>query len=338
VAPIVIPKLNDMHVHLRQSPDVEHHAQVHEAFCDHVVAMPNLSPPLSTGALCDAYKTEVEGHAPGLNVIVPLYLKEDTTPTTIEAADALGIKAVKLYPRGATTGSDEGVRLSQLGALTPVFDKIRDLDMILSIHPEDPDQPALEGEYKFMANAAGWFQVIFPDLKIVFEHLSSSIGAWIVANAGTNIHGTITPHHLMCLTDDVIKDGLKPCNYCKPVLKREDDRTHLLAMATSGNPSFFLGSDSAPHYKQAKFDGAAGCYNAQYIPELLAQIFSDAGAEDKLADFASNFGADFYGVPRTGDTLTLNPVADYQIPAEVLVGGQTHLNFGAGMTLQWQRT
>lgn len=339
---ITIPRINDMHVHLRQDPNLEHHVEVHAQFCDHVVAMPNLSPPLVEPEQAAAYARRIRFLSGGIVPIVPLYLTEETTVGTVEEAHSLGVTAVKLYPVGVTTNSAQGVRLTSagIGSLKTVFKKMADLGMILLIHPEVPDAPALAAEYEFFKNVASWFITEFPSLRIVFEHLTTGFGAWTVKTSHTNIAGTITAHHLLGNTDTLLGEKLKPGNYCKPVLKSEQDRLQLMSSAFSGNPKFFFGSDSAPHAREAKYLGAAGCYTAEYLPGLLASVFDGEGALDKLADFASNFGADFYGVPRTVQTIEIEKVDPFRIPEDLCylnsAGEEVSLiPFGVGNELDW---
>ena len=325
---ITIPRLSDMHAHLRQG-DLQDTILCHHQWHTHyIVAMPNTNPPLVIPEDTYYYKGTIEKKAPELKAIVPLYLTEDTQDHHIlEASMRYNVKSCKLYPRGATTGSQDGVSLEHLERLDKTFQKMADRHMILSIHAEDPGPGILSAE----ARALLLLEPLcsrYPGLKIIIEHITTAAGVLWVQEQGPNVAGTITPHHMLLTLDDLLLDGIRPDLYCKPVVKRNEDRSALIHAATSGNPKFFLGSDSAPHQPTKKYckKGAAGIFNAPVLPELLATIFERNGSIDKLADFASNFGADFYGLPRCQETITLtnDSTADIACPIACLTIPDLH--------------
>ena len=265
--------------------------------------------------------------------IMTIRLTPETTPEIIQRAAAIGVVVVKLYPDGVTTGSEGGVR--DFKAIYPVLSVMQDLDMVLSIHGELPGALPSIAEQRFLPVLID-FMKNFPRLRIVFEHISSrDLVEFIKWQSADLLVGTITPQHLWLISDDVYG---QPHNYCKPVAKTLDDRVALIKAATSGDPRFFHGSDSAPHGNHLKESGRArpGVFSAPVAMPLLAQVFDAAGALDKLEDFTSRFGAEFYHLPLNQGTIVLEEKS-WQVPA-IIVGGDSPLvvPFLYGQTLKWQ--
>jgi len=275
------------------------------------IVMPNLRPPVTTVAHAAAYRERIIAAVPaGLNFtpLMTLYLTDNTPPEEIERAKASGfVHAVKLYPAGATTNSDAGV--TDINKLGRTLERMQALAFPLLIHGEVTDSHVdiFDRERVFIERVFMPLCAQFPDLRVVFEHITTSEAAQFVASAGSNVAATITAHHLLLNRNDMFNGGIQPHNYCLPVLKRETHRQALLAAATSGSPKFFLGTDSAPHARSAKESacGCAGCYTAHAGIEFYAEIFEQAGALDKLEGFASHHGPDWYGLPRNLERITL---------------------------------
>lgn len=315
-----MPRINDMHVHFRQGTTVEI-AKFHNPYADHVLVMPNLTPPITTGAMAMAYEEEILRQAPDIKPLMAIYLNKETTPQIIREAKAAGVTAAKLYPDGVTTNSGSGIHSLEQLAQNGVLDAMQDVDMVFSIHPEEPGRGVLHRESRFLGQVRATIPR-FKGLRVVLEHITTQSAVGLLMSdllvSCPRVAATITPHHLLLTLDDIIGDKLEPRNFCKPVAKLEYDRDSLLDIIGNGNPHFFLGSDSAPHrYRQKCCDhGCAGVFTAPILPGLLAQIFHEAQMPDRLADFASNFGADFYGVPRATSTIkvTNNPEAAIVTP------------------------
>ena len=291
--------------------------------------MPNLKPPVVTVAAAGAYRDRILAALPPASPFVPLmtlYLTDNTPPAEIERAKASGfVHAVKYYPAGATTNSDAGV--TALDRVYPVLAAMERRGMVLSLHGEvtDPDVDVFDRERVFVDTLLARIVRDFPGLPIVLEHITTREAVAFVREAQTHIGATITPQHLLWSRNALFAGGIRPHFYCLPVLKRETHREALVAAATSGNPRFFLGTDSAPHAKHTKENdcGCAGCYSAHAALELYAEVFDDEHALDKLEGFASRFGADFYGLPRNADTITLVREV-WTVPAEYPFGADTH--------------
>ena len=303
--------------------------------------MPNLKPPVTTVALAEAYYQRIKAHLSSqfdFEPLMTLYLTDNTSVSDIEAAVASPIvHAVKLYPAGATTNSDAG--LTQISNAYQVFESMEKLGLPLLIHGESThsDIDVFDREKHFIDNTLSPLREKFPNLKIVFEHITTADAAAFVEAANTNTAATITPQHLMYNRNELLVGGIRPHAYCLPVLKRESHRQALLQAATSGNRKFFLGTDSAPHTQKAKESscGCAGIYSAHIGIEIYAQLFEAANALDKLEGFASLFGPDFYGLPRNSDQITL--VRHTQsVPEELTFGDDKLIPLLAGEPIQWQ--
>ncbi|MDB5821918.1 MAG: pyrC [Herminiimonas sp.] len=306
------------------------------------IVMPNLPVPVTTTAQALAYKERIVAALPaelrGFQPLMTLYLTDDTLPDEIRKAKESGsVHAVKLYPAGATTNSAAGV--TDLKKCYRTLEVMQEVGMPLLVHGEvtDPAIDIFDREAVFIERVMGPLRLSMPGLKVVFEHITTRDAAHYVTEAQGPIAATITAHHLLYNRNAIFKGGIRPHYYCLPVLKREEHRQALVAAAVSGNPRFFLGTDSAPHPKASKEHGCgcAGCYTALHALELYATAFSDAGALDRLEGFASFYGPDFYGLPRNQGTVTLHR-EDWRVPDEVQVGETSVVPLGAGETIGWK--
>ncbi|MBI3228985.1 MAG: dihydroorotase, partial [Burkholderiales bacterium] len=270
--------------------------------------------------------------------LMTLYLTDNTPAEEIQRAKDSGIvHALKLYPAGATTNSDAGV--TDLRKCTATLEAMQKLGMPLLVHGEvtDPAIDIFDREAIFIDTVLQPLRRDFPALKIVLEHITTKEAAQYVASSASHLAATITAHHLLYNRNEIFKGGVRPHYYCLPVLKREQHRLALVAAATSGDPRFFLGTDSAPHVKETKEHacGCAGCYTALHALELYAQAFEQAGALDKLEGFASLFGPQFYGLPINTDHVVLERKA-WTIPASVTAADSVVVPLDAGQELAWQ--
>jgi dihydroorotase len=303
------------------------------------IVMPNLQPPVATTERAKAYRERVLRALPkGMQFqpLMTLYLTDNTRVEEIVAAKQSGIvHGVKYYPAGATTNSDSGV--TNISRCYAAIEAMQELGMPLLVHGEVTDTDIFDREKVFLDRVLAPLVEHFPRLRIVLEHVTTEEGVRFVENAGKNIAATITAHHLLLNRDALFAGGIRPHHYCLPVLKRERDREALLAAATSDNPKFFLGSDSAPHAKSAKESafGCAGIFTSHAAIELYAEAFEQMDALDKLEGFASLFGADFYGLPRNSETITLAKES-WQVPGELPFGEETLVPFRAGESVTWK--
>jgi dihydroorotase len=304
------------------------------------IAMPNLRPPVVNVDDAAAYRERLLAAAAGTSFepLMTLYLTDNTAPETIRRARESGfVHAVKYYPAGATTNSDSGV--TELAKAYPAIAAMEEAGMPLLLHGEvvDPEVDVFDREAVFIERHLVQLMKDFPKLKIVLEHITTRQAAEFVAAAPANVAATVTVHHLLYNRNAMFKGGIRPHLYCLPVLKREQHRQALVAVAISGNSKFFLGTDSAPHAVGAKESacGCAGIYSAHAAIELYAEVFEDAGALDKLEAFASFYGADFYGLPRHADTITLRRES-WTVPASLGMGAETLVPLRAGETIRWR--
>ena len=332
---------DDWHLHLR---DGEHLAAVlpHTARCfGRAIVMPNLKPPITTTKRALDYRERILDALPENSRFEPLmtlYLTDDTPPEEIARAKLSGrVQGVKLYPAGATTHSDAGV--TRISRCFHTLEKMQELGMPLLIHGEttDPEIDVFDREKAFLEMTMGPLVDRFPDLKVVIEHITTRDAVHYVEVTGPNIGATITAHHLLMNRNALFLGGIRPHNYCLPVLKREEHREALVEAAISGNPKFFLGTDSAPHARHTKEAacGCAGLYTAHAAIELYASAFEEANALDKLEGFASFHGADFYGLPRNTDRITLVR-KEWRVPDGYKFGGDEVVPMRAGESLAWQ--
>lgn len=339
---LTLTRPDDWHLHLRDHDAmravVGHTA---ERF-GRAIVMPNLTPPVTTTEQALAYRERILAALPigsRFEPLMTLYLTDTTTPDEIAAAKASGlVHAVKLYPAGATTNSASGV--TDLARLDATLEAMAKHDLPLLVHGEvtDPTVDVFDREAVFIERVLAPLHTRLPQLRIVFEHITTGQAADFVLAAGPDVAATLTPQHLLMNRNAILVGGIHPHHFCLPVLKRETHRRRLLEVATSGNPKFFLGTDSAPHARGAKESscGCAGIYSAHAAIELYAEAFDEAGALDKLEGFASHYGADFYRLPRNTDTITLRR-STWQVPDSYpYAGDETLIPLRAGGEMRWQ--
>jgi dihydroorotase len=334
---------DDWHLHLRDG-DALRAVLPHTArqFARAIV-MPNLKPPVTTTALALDYKRRIldalpsEGQGADFEPLMTLYLTDRTPPDEMRRAREAGILALKLYPAGATTNSDAGV--TDIRNTYATLEAMQREGLLLLVHGEvtDTEIDLFDREAVFIERVLEPLRRDFPDLKVVFEHITTREAAQYVAAGSLKLAATITAHHLLFNRNAIFLGGLRPHYYCLPVLKRESHRLALVQAATSGSPKFFLGTDSAPHAAHLKEHAAAcaGCYTALSALELYAQAFDAAGALDKLEGFASFHGADFYGLPRNRGRVALRREA-WTLPAALPFGAQELKPLCGGETLAWR--
>ena len=332
---LTITTPDDWHLHFRDNEMLAETVPATARCFQRAIVMPNLVPPVVNAEMAMAYKGRIEAARPkgsSFEPLMTLFLTNQTTPQDIIDAKQAGVTACKLYPAGATTNSDAAVKGIQ--ALYPVFQAMQEQGLLLLIHDID----IFDREKVFIDTHLGPIVDAFPKLKVVFEHITTADAASFVAGASEFVGATITPQHLLLNRNDLLVGGVRPHNYCLPVLKRNTHQKALRDMVASGNKKFFLGTDSAPHAKHKKENacGCAGCYSAWSAIELYAEVFEQLGAIDKLEGFASHYGADFYGLPRNTTTMTLVKES-WTVPEQVtLADGTDMVPFYAGQTLQWK--
>jgi len=338
---ITITRPDDWHLHLRDGAALK--AVLPDTVKQFVraIIMPNLRPPVTTTALAEAYRDRIMQALPtGLNFqpLMTLYLTDNTSAKDIHTAKASGIvHGVKLYPAGATTNSDSGV--TNIDKCADALAAMQEAGMPLLVHAEvtDADVDVFDRERVFIDRHMKPLLEQYPNLKVVFEHITTKDAAEFVAYANDNVAATITVHHLLMNRNDMFKGGIRPHHYCLPILKREEHRQALIKIATSGSPKLFLGTDSAPHAKNAKETtcGCAGIYTAHAAVELYAEVFEAANALDKLEGFASFYGADFYGLPRNAEQVTLTKES-WNVPESYPYNGDVLVPLRAGEKIHWK--
>ena len=338
---ITIRQPDDWHLHFRDNEMLAETVPATARCFARAIVMPNLVPPITNASLAMAYKERILAARPEGSQFEPLmtlYLTNETTPADIAEAKAAGVTACKLYPAGATTNSDAAVK--GINALYPVFEQMQKDGMLLLVHGEVTESHVdiFDREKVFIDEYMVKIVKDFPALKVVFEHITTADAADFVLAHGDNVGATITPQHLLLNRNDLLVGGVRPHNYCLPVLKRNTHQARLREVVAAGSKKFFLGTDSAPHAKHRKENacGCAGCYSAWSAIELYAEVFEQLGAMDKFEDFASNNGPDFYGLPRNEGTITLVKES-WQVPELVtLADGTEMVPFFAGQTLNWK--
>lgn len=337
---LTLTQPDDWHLHLRDGADLAAVLPDTARRFARAIVMPNLRPPITTTAQAQAYRDRVIAALPAGRAFEPLmtlYLTDNTPADEIRRAKASGIvHAVKLYPAGATTNSDSGV--TDIERCHGAIEALAETGMPLLIHGEVTDirVDVFDREHVFIDRTLAPLVRRFPHLKIVFEHITTTQAAQFVRAAPANVGATITAHHLLLNRNALFQGGLRPHHYCLPVLKREEHRAALVEAATSGNPKFFLGTDSAPHARHTKETdcGCAGVYTAHAAIELYAEAFEAAGALDRLEAFASFHGADFYGLPRNTGKITLEKRA-WKVPQALPYGAHTLVPLRAGSSVSW---
>lgn len=338
---LTITRPDDWHLHLRDGDALKAVLPDTAKQFARAIVMPNLRPPVTTTALAQEYRTRILAALPsGLNFepLMTLYLTDNTTDDEIKRAKQSGIvHGVKLYPAGATTNSDSGV--TSLDKCAAALEAMQEVSMPLLTHGEvtDSDVDVFDREKVFIERHMQPLLKRYPNLKVVFEHITTQDAAEFVAQAPSNVAATITAHHLLMNRNDMFKGGIQPHHYCLPVLKRETHRLALVKAAVSGNPKFFLGTDSAPHAKHTKEAacGCAGMYTAHTAMELYAEAFEAANALDKLEGFASFYGADFYGLPRNAEKISLVKES-WTVPTSLPFGDDALVPLRAGESVGWK--
>ena len=337
-----ITRPDDWHLHLRDGEALKAVLPHSARQFARAIIMPNLRPPVTTVAAAEAYRARIVAALPegaSFEPLMTLYLTDNTPADEIRrAADSGFVKAVKLYPAGATTNSDAGV--TDLRKCDAALAEMEKLGMPLLVHGEvtDPAIDIFDRESVFIETVLQPLLARRPGLRVVFEHITTADAAQFVASAGENVAATITAHHLLYNRNAIFTGGVRPHYYCLPVLKREKHRAALVAAATSGSHKFFLGTDSAPHARSTKEAacGCAGCYTAHAALELYAEAFEAAGALDRLEAFASFNGPDFYRLPRNSTTATLEKQPWVVPEAFAFVGGDPLVPLRAGESLGWR--
>ncbi|WP_374661936.1 dihydroorotase [Inhella sp.] len=340
---LTITRPDDWHLHLRDGAALTAVLPFTARQFARAIAMPNLRPPVTTAAQAVAYRERIlaalprEGTGSDFQPLMTLYLTDNTTAEEIERAKAAGVVAVKLYPAGATTNSDAGV--TDIRKTYAALEALQRHGMLLLVHGEvtEGEIDVFDREAVFIERVMQPLRADFPELKVVFEHITTKEAAEYVAGSCRYTAATVTPQHLLYNRNSIFMGGLRPHYYCLPVLKREVHRQALIRAATSGSPKFFLGTDSAPHAAQLKENSVcgAGCFTAPAALELYAEAFEAAGALDKLEAFASFYGPDFYGLSRNTGTVTLKR-EPWPLPETYPFGDATIKPLRAGETLNWR--
>jgi dihydroorotase len=341
---LTITRPDDWHLHLRDGAAMHAVLPYTAAQFARAIVMPNLRPPVTTTAQALAYRERIlaawpaEGPGRDFEPLMTLYLTDNTPPDEIVRAKAAGVVALKLYPAGATTNSDAGV--TDIRRTHATLEAMQREGLLLLVHGEvtDPEVDVFDREAVFIERVMQPLRRDFPGLKVVFEHVTTREAAQYVRDADARTAATITAHHLLYNRNALFVGGLRPHWYCLPVLKRERHRQALVEAATSGSPKFFLGTDSAPHAAALKEQSVcgAGCFTAPAALELYAEAFDAADALDRLEGFASQHGADFYGLPRNTGTVTLSR-APRTLPETLPFGDAVIKPLRGGETLTWSQ-
>jgi dihydroorotase len=338
---LTLRRPDDWHVHLRDGASLGAVVKFTAERFGRAIVMPNLKPAITTAALARAYRERIVAALPAgvkFEPLLTLYLTDSTAPDEIDRARAAGfVHGVKLYPAGATTHSDAGV--TDIARVHAVLARMEEIGMPLLVHGESPhpDVDVFDRETHFIDTVLEPLVKRFPGLRVVFEHITTARAVEFVSQARAGVAATITPQHLLHNRNAIFSGGIRPHYYCLPILKRERDREALLTAATSGDPRFFLGTDSAPHERAAKESacGCAGMFTAHAAIELYAEAFESAGRLERLEPFASHFGADFYALPRHDDTITL--IKESWIPPQAYdFGAGTLVPYRAGEPVAWR--
>ena len=332
---------DDWHLHLRDGEALQTTVPVTARTFARAIVMPNLSPPVTTVNAALAYRDRINAEIPegvDFNPLMTLYLTDSLAISEIElAAETDGLHAIKYYPAGATTNSDNGV--TAIENVYPVLEKMAELGVPLLLHGEvtDKDTDIFDREALFIENILHPLLRRIPELRIVLEHITTKDSVDFVLNENENVAATITAHHLLHNRNDMLAGGIRPHFYCLPILKRNTHQQALIEAATSGNPKFFLGTDSAPHAKTDKESacGCAGIYTAPAAIEFYAEVFDQENALDKLEGFASIYGPNFYDLPVNEDSITLQKQA-WTMAESIDLGGSQVIPLRAGEPVHWR--
>ncbi len=337
---LTITRPDDWHLHVRDGAVLDSVVPATAACFGRAIIMPNLVPPVTDTAAAMAYRDRILAAAgdTGFEPLMTLYLTESTTPETIREAKKAGIVAAKLYPAGATTNSASGV--TDVRNIYPVLEAMAECGMLLLVHGEvtDGDIDIFDREKVFLERVLAPTLADFPNLKVVLEHITTADSAEFVrSHTGGNLGATLTPQHLMYNRNNMLVGGIRPHLYCLPILKRNKHQQALREAVASGDPRFFLGTDSAPHAQDKKEAacGCAGCYSAYGAIGLYADIFEELGILDKFEAFASHNGPDFYGLPRNTDTITLVR-EPWTMPETLPLADGNIVPLKAGETVHWR--
>ncbi len=338
---ITLGRPDDFHLHFRDGAAMASVVPLTARQFGRALVMPNLKPPVTTVLMAADYRDRILRAVPvdvPFSPLMALYLTDGTTVDEVARVAASDhVLAFKYYPAGATTNSDSGV--TSLATVYPVLEAMQRLGVVLCIHGEvtDPTTDVFDREALFVEGSLQQIARDFPALKMVVEHITTLEAAEFVAASGANVAATITPQHLLYNRTSIFTGGIRPHFYCLPILKRETHRQALLKAATSGSAKFFLGTDSAPHAKNSKEAccGAAGCFTSHAALELYAEAFDSVGALDKLDDFASRFGAEFYQLPRNVGQVTLRRES-WTPPSEFAFADETIVPLTAGRSVGWR--
>ena len=341
---IEITRPDDWHVHLRDDPVLRDTVKDISRYFGRAIVMPNLATPVTNVEMASQYRRRILAHLADDSAFEPmmtLYLTDRTTTETVKQAGQSGlIRAFKFYPAGATTNADAGVQ--KMESIYPLFEEMTLQRIPLLIHGEvaDPGVDVFDREAVFIDRHLDHLVKSFPELKIVFEHISTAGAVQFMQSSPANVAATIAVHHLLYNRNHLLADGMKSLYYCMPILKERADQQALIKAAPSGSSKYFLGSDSAPHAQSAKEDCsgcAAGAYTAHAAIELYAEVFDEAGALDKLEGFASHFGASFYGLPRNSDTIQLEK-RPWLVADRLSFGDQHLVPIRSGQEIRWSVT
>jgi|TARA_B110000208_G_scaffold172782_1_gene216071 dihydroorotase len=335
---IRILKPDDMHLHVRDGAIMANVIQDTARQFARAIIMPNLSDPIISAFKAEQYYRAIKATSTDLEPLMTLYFTDQLSMIELDKVKhSPHIHGVKLYPAGVTTNSESGI--DSINDCFPIFEMMEKKGIPLLLHGEvnDPSVDIFDREKVFIDKYLTNICKQFPSLRIVFEHISTKEAVDFVSNSNQLVSATITPQHILLNRNDLFVGGIKPHNYCLPIVKRSSHQKAVLNAAISGNPKFFLGTDSAPHFRSQKESacGCAGIYSARTALEFYAQIFDENNALDKLENFSSKFGADFYGLPRNKGFITLTK-KEYKVPSSILIENQELIPFYAGETLKWQ--
>ena len=338
---LTLTQPDDWHIHLRDGEALARTVPDAARQFNRVICMPNLVPPVKTVAEAELYRARIMQHVPedlNFDPRMVLYFTHHTTTDEVKRIkDSTNVQAIKLYPAGATTNSANGV--SDIKVVYPVIAEMERLQVPLLIHGEVTDHHVdiFDREKYFLDQVLSPLLHDFPSLKVVLEHITTQDAAQFVLAQGQHVAATITPQHLLFNRNDMLVGGMRPHFYCLPILKRQTHQHALLEAATSGNPKFFIGTDSAPHAQSKKETacGCAGCYSAPYAIELYAQAFEQVGKLEQLEAFAGHFGADFYGLARNTSTITLIRQSHTIAERLAYLPNDDIIPLHAGQTLNW---
>jgi len=337
---LIITKPDDMHLHLREGDILKHACRDTERQFARAIVMPNLKIPIKTVNQAKKYYQDINKCSTHSNFepLMTLFFNDALDEEEIKkVSDSDFIHGIKLYPSGVTTNSNDGV--DTIDKCFNLFELMQKHGVPLLIHAEtnDKDIDIFDREKVFIDRHLTQIHREFPDLRIVFEHISSKEAVDFVISANSKLGATITPQHMLLDRNDLLSNGIKPHHYCLPIVKRAEDRLAIVEAAVSGSPKFFLGTDSAPHLRHQKESscGCAGIYSAAYAMEVYASIFESESALSKLENFSSKFGADFYKLPYSKSKIKLIK-KEFKIPAKITIGDEEIIPFFANKTLSWQ--